>query len=233
MQRDFKGIWIPKKIWNDKELGWTEKLVLVEIDSLDNDEGCFASNQYFSEFFNLSTRRIINIINTLVEKGYLERQLVYKTNSKIIEKRILKVVNKSSLGVVNKTSPLRGEQKFTRGSEQKCTDNNTIYNNTINNNIYSRVIEYLNKKANKKFKHTNKKTKSLIKARLNENFDEEDFIKVIDIKCSHWLDNPDMNEYLRPETLFSNKFESYLNAKEGGKAFNGGTNITKNKSVFS
>lgn len=76
--------------------------------------------------------------------------------------------------------------------------------------IYYRVVEYLNKKALKNFKSTTNKTKSLITARLNEGFVEEDFYKVIDIKSSAWL-KTDMEKYLRPETLFSNKFESYLN----------------------
>lgn len=51
---------------------------------------------------------------------------------------------------------------------------------------------------------------SLIRARLNEGFVEEDFFKVIDTKCKQWL-NTNMEKFLRPETLFSNKFEGYLN----------------------
>lgn len=78
------------------------------------------------------------------------------------------------------------------------------------NSIYSRVIDYLNKKTNKKFRSTTSKTRNLITARLNENFVEEDFYKVIDTKCEQWKDST-MEKYLRPETLFSNKFEGYLN----------------------
>lgn len=50
MERDFKGIWIPKEIWLNTHLTMNEKLFLVEIDSLDNEKGCFASNDYFAEF---------------------------------------------------------------------------------------------------------------------------------------------------------------------------------------
>ena len=39
----------------------------------------------------------------------------------------------------------------------------------------------------------------------------DDFKRVIDNKVNDWIDNPDMCKYLRPETLFSNKFEGYLN----------------------
>lgn len=82
--------------------------------------------------------------------------------------------------------------------------------------IYFRVVDYLNKKASKRFKSTTNKTKSLILARLNEGFVEEDFYKVIDIKCEQWL-KTNMEKYLRPETLFSNKFEGYLNERTSTK----------------
>ena len=51
----------------------------------------------------------------------------------------------------------------------------------------------------------------MIKARINEGFTIDDFKKVIDIKTAEWKDDPKMSKYIRPETLFSNKFEGYLN----------------------
>jgi len=80
-------------------------------------------------------------------------------------------------------------------------------------NIYRNIIDRLNSKAETSFKYTSQKTKDLIKARLNDNFKESDFYTVIDKKCIEWL-NTDMAKYLRPETLFSNKFEGYLNQKD-------------------
>ena len=77
---------------------------------------------------------------------------------------------------------------------------------------YQEVIEYLNLKANTSYRFTTKKTKNLIHARFNEGFTLDDFKKVIDIKCSEWM-NTTMNQYLRPETLFGPKFEGYLNQK--------------------
>lgn len=76
-----------------------------------------------------------------------------------------------------------------------------------------RIIDYLNTKTGKNFRLRTKTTRNLIKARMNEGFDVEDFFKVIDNKCKGWLNDPDMNIYLRPETLFGNKFEGYLNEK--------------------
>ena len=63
MERNFKGIWIPKEIWLSEELTIQEKVMLVEIDSLDNEEtGCYASNNYFSKFFKLTAQRVSQII---------------------------------------------------------------------------------------------------------------------------------------------------------------------------
>lgn len=76
---------------------------------------------------------------------------------------------------------------------------------------YKNIIEHLNDKADKKYKHTTNKTKTLINARFNEGFNEDDFINVINNMVSEWKHDNKMNKYLRPETLFGTKFESYLN----------------------
>ncbi len=80
---------------------------------------------------------------------------------------------------------------------------------------YKKIVDYLNKVAGKKYKHTTRKTKDLIKARMNEGFTFEDFIKVIDIKNDEWKNNDEMKKFIRPETLFGTKFESYLNQSSG------------------
>jgi len=76
------------------------------------------------------------------------------------------------------------------------------------------IVEYLNEKSGKNFRCSSKKTKDLIQARLNEGFTIDDFKTVIDKKCDEWKDDGKMNQFLRPETLFGTKFESYLNQKE-------------------
>ena len=74
-----------------------------------------------------------------------------------------------------------------------------------------RIVGYLNSKANKNYKASSKKTASLIRARLGEGFTVEDFMRVIDNKVADWKPRKDMEQYLRPETLFGTKFEGYLN----------------------
>lgn len=80
---------------------------------------------------------------------------------------------------------------------------------------FKEIVEYLNEKANKKYKYSSEKTKKSIRARWNEGFRLDDFKKVIDNKAVAWLGGT-MEQYLRPETLFGTKFEGYLN--ESGQA---------------
>lgn len=74
------------------------------------------------------------------------------------------------------------------------------------------IIEYLNIKSNSHYKYSTDKTQTLIKARIKDGFTLDDFKIVIDKKCEEWL-GTDFEKFLRPETLFSNKFEGYLNQK--------------------
>lgn len=69
--RDFKGVWIPKEIWLSDQLSLIEKVLFVEIHSLDNEHGCYASNRHFAEFFGISERQIRTHIGSLKEKGFV------------------------------------------------------------------------------------------------------------------------------------------------------------------
>lgn len=81
------------------------------------------------------------------------------------------------------------------------------------------IIEYLNQKLGTRYRHGSDINKKYINARLNEGYTVGDFYEVIDKKCGEWQ-GTEREKYLRPETLFGNKFESYLNqniVKEKGQ----------------
>ena len=108
--------------------------------------------------------------------------------------------------------PIKREEKDKIRLDKIRAKNVTI---TLCNNI----IEYLNKKTGKSYKLTTIAYQRLINARLKEGFKIDDFKKVIDNKVDEWLgnvtkDGQNMENYLRPQTLFGNKFESYLNQKK-------------------
>lgn len=74
------------------------------------------------------------------------------------------------------------------------------------------VIPYLNKLTGKSFKPDTAATKKLIAARVKDGHGWQAFKTVMDGRFAAWSNDPKMREYLRPETLFGSKFESYLNA---------------------
>ena len=224
-KRDFKGVWIPKEIWLSTDLKVMEKLILVEIDSLDNEDGCFASNEHFSKFFSLSKNRCSEIIKSLEKKGYIKIDYIYQEGSKAISRRVIRCVRNIDGGIRNIDNPIR---KTEEGYSENREDNNTSFNNTFSNTSnkkdiveqsstapipYEEIVQYLNQKTGKNFKSTSKATQRHIKARFTDGFVLDDFKQVIDKKCSDWLRDQKMKEYLRPETLFGTKFESYLNSK--------------------
>lgn len=73
-----------------------------------------------------------------------------------------------------------------------------------------RIIDHLNEVAGTRFRHNTEATRRHVQARFREGFTLADFIAVIDHKARDWGGDPEMTKYLRPQTLFGTKFESYL-----------------------
>lgn len=131
----------------------------------------------------------------------------------------------------NKAYTISDANLDTKCIQNVLVDKNSIDKSSIdkNNKIYSsacaQIIDYLNLKVGTNYRNNGRKTTTLIVARLKEGFTVDDFKKVIDIKSSQWLRDLEMSKYLRPETLFGNKFEGYLNERG---ASNGAGCITGN-----
>ena len=134
LTRDFKGIWIPKEIWLDERLNTIDKIILLEIDSLDSsEEGCYASNKYLAEFCKCTETTISTSISKLIKLEFLE---VIKFDGR---KRYLK----SRLSKTEKQTlkNLKADFKNFKGSIY-----NNIDNNIINNKIYNIYGEFKNVK---------------------------------------------------------------------------------------
>ena len=110
---------------------------------------------------------------------------------------------------------VQSEQTYTRDYQESTTENNNVSEEKPPKVVWTdetkHIIDYLNKRTGKKYSVKTKKTAQLIHKLLDNGFTVEDFERVIDIKCKQWLNNEKMNQYLRPRTLFSEKFEDYLN----------------------
>jgi len=93
-ERAFRGIWIPKSVWLNKELTTTEKFILAEIDSFRTTPwGCFMSNAAFGELLQLSPSRVSQIISKLQNMGYVTLRYTYKTGSKEVDRRYVAIVS--------------------------------------------------------------------------------------------------------------------------------------------
>jgi len=192
--RDFKGVWIPKEIYLNEDLNWTEKILLIEIDSLDNEKGCYATNQYFADFIGKSKNWVSQCISKLKKEGYiyqeefngrkriLKSNLHYSTDSKAdfdySQRGGLSKV-KGSL----KEKSKGGNPENTSSDKDKDQKNSSIntYNNTISNTI-KKEEEEEGKLSTEKF---SKKTLSL----FNQVFDHQ--IKSFELQLLNKYDLPD------------------------------------------
>lgn len=161
---------------------------------------------------------------------------VEKNLSVLIDRKIIRVIGKGFRGVnileFNKnhtkwadSPPIRGKSPLpsNQGGElppnrgEELPSNQGDKKDSIKDNnkdIYVEIINYLNKKAGKRFSPKAAANKKIINGRISEGRTFDDFKYVIDVKCEEWLDNAEMNQYLRPSTLFRpTNFENYLNQK--------------------
>lgn len=232
---------MPAVVRYDDRLKANEKILYSEIVTLASKNGyCYANNRYFANLYKVDKYTVSKWIANLKKFDYIDTDIVYKNDYRTVEeRRIFLILNEeiSSKGIDEivdtideKDNTLSDNPPIPYGLNRQLPmdeitkDNITSTNKTSINKTYSRVdekneeivisvINYLNEKADKSYKSTTQKTKSLINARIKEGFTLDDFKKVIDTKTLQWKTNADMNKYLRPETLFGTKFESYLQEK--------------------
>lgn len=79
------------------------------------------------------------------------------------------------------------------------------------------IIALLNEVTGRSFRPSDSSLRP-IRARLREGFTMDDFSAVIRLKNTQWANRADMKAYLRPETLFGNKFEGYLQEAKAQQA---------------
>lgn len=210
---------IPANVRYDEKLKPNEKLLYGEITALANKNGyCWAENHYFANLYDVTKTTVSRWISNLENQGYVKTKLIYRDRSKQVSKRHIYITDplltkKSIPPIQNNQYPIDEKRK----EELNTTSTNTTSINKDHSPAkaehapYKSIIGYLNQKTGKRYSHTANKNKDLIKARWNEGFREEDFKKVIDKKTEEWLGDEKMKQYLRPVTLFSNKFDEYLN----------------------
>lgn len=211
VKKDSNYVVMNKISLQDKSLSWKAKGIMAYMLSMP-DDWVFHKNElrkhstdgkdsFESGFKELVDQGYVKRIRTRNEKGVFDWETV------VYEKP------QPDYPVVDKPVP---DNPVLDNPQLLSIDELSIDELSNNNKIpYVEIVNYLNGATAKNFKATTAKTKSLIKARMSEGFTVDDFKRVIDNKASQWLNDPKDDKYLRPETLFGNKFESYLNERGG------------------
>lgn len=230
MKYDFKGLWIPAEIVLDEELTLQEKWLIANVFNL---KECFATNLYLAKLIGgISIRRVQQIISKLVLDGKIESNVIRNPITNEVEKRTLRLTNSYKAKIfhvqieenfttpheenfttlVKKISPINKRDKNKK--ENKKDILSCKHDDSSQSDKAREIINYLNRKMNTHYKPTTSSTVKKIKARLKEGYSVDDFKTVIDKKYDDWAGDDKMVAYLRPDTLFGTKFESYLNQRE-------------------
>ena len=208
---------------SDLNLKGTDLLVYAIIYGFCQVEGhsFHGSIKYLQEWTNCSKPCVISSLNSLVESGLIIKYI--------------EGFGQPNRYVVNdfyqyKEEPVKNvnlDSKENLPSDGKESLPNNIINNNINNIKYNtklkehdtikEILKYMNDICNTSFRVSSNLTQRCIKARLKEGFTIDDFKAVINYKYNEWGKKPILfsngklsDTYLRPATLFGNKFETYL-----------------------
>ena len=209
---------IPATVRYDHNLKANEKLMYGEITALASKNGyCWAENRYFAELYNVHKITISKWLKNLEDNGYIRTELKYVYGTKQVSKRLI-YINDTPISQIAKGYKSNDYDPINQNTKEELSttsNNNTrdIYTTSSNSTRvpYKEIIDYLNEKTGRNYKHKAKVNQRVIKARMNEGYTLEDFKTVIDKKFDKWNNDVKMKEFLRPETLFSTKFDRYLN----------------------
>lgn len=168
------------------------------------------SRKYLAEWCGCSMATIDRTLNSLVDKGLISRtSYITKHGYRAIEYAVRQ----------NDTQAPADTQTHT----ESTTEHNTTEPRPLIDEPQApaqpkkpdpteEVVNHLNHRLGTRYQPTTQATRKLVKARLKEGFTVEDMKLVIDKKAAEWVGNPKMAPFLRPDILFGNKFEGYLNS---------------------
>ena len=148
-ERNFKGVWIPAKLYLSGIFSPNEKFVLLEIYSLSKKNKCYATNKHFADFVGLKENTIQKMMLGFERAGYIKRIFEYKENSKEIKNRIIILTQKFLDEFINEKAEgenddshgkksIGGMEKNPEGDGLKVGDKyNNISNTYLSNPLYS------------------------------------------------------------------------------------------------
>ena len=171
----------------------------------------YYTNEQLMIDLNSSEKTIIKVKKELREVGLLEE--IRQGNNLPNRIYISQVDGAVENTVLELEKVQHGAVENTVLELEKVQTNKIDINDTDNNNIKSicqEVITYLNQVTNKNFNKNTASHHKYIKARLKEGYELKDFKHVVNVMAATCM-GTDYERYLQPQTLFGNKFDSYLN----------------------
>ena len=206
------------------QLGYSTDTVRVLLDRFENKYGMILFSQATNE---VAIKNFLR--HSIVKGGAPVRDCLIKELKKVKNRELIATVfahiknsealNETVKNIIAEYEEKNGTLYYSNEKEndnENDNDNDVSYHDSCNDSFkrfYEPIVSYLNEKAGTKYRASTEKTRKAIHARLSEGFTVDDFKIVIDKKCADWIGDEKMEKYLRPETLFGTKFESYLNAK--------------------
>lgn len=160
------------------------------------------SLQYLADWTNSTKQGVIKCLKSLEEKSLIVKKENFINGVKFCEY----YATKFNTPINNVDG---GMQQSLTGGGQQSLPNNIVSNNLLN--TIKEIVDYMNGVLGTNYRYKTANTQKHINARLKEGFTVDDFKTVIDKKKAEWQ-GTEMEQYLRPETLFGTKFEGYLNA---------------------
>lgn len=223
----------PKKVMRDPSLSVEAKAIYAYLASFADNEGkAYPGIELMCHELDISEKRFHRHKKRLIDLGFIkvERErtdngwsnniytlLGYSVTSHFVRVQNVPIQNVPIQNVPLQNVTLQNDPTIITSLNKTSLNNTNLNNKDIAEQKpddpipYREIIEYLNQKTGKAFKHTAAGHKKIVKARWNEEYTLEQFKQVIDNKCDDWLDDPKWNQYLQPSTLFGSKFDQYLN----------------------
>lgn len=182
--RKFKGVWIPAEYWLDENLSIMEVVILTEIDSLDGQNGCFASNNHFASFIGMTPAYVSKIIKHLKEKGYIS--VNYRTENRVTTRsiKIIRGINSSKRGINNSLGGINYSLGGINYSVPSNTSSNTTSKTVSNSSSGKKEEDPIREQIYKKFFLIARKNDKLKGKATNPSLDEIKQLRSLLYQCN-------------------------------------------------
>ena len=174
--------------------------LLDECDLIIQVESGITTNEIQENYVKVAEKRMKN------KAGYVKNTIIKTAESST---KLAGNENQPTGMQIQPSENIQSKVKETKVNKSKVKE--TKDKDKLNAVIY--IIADLNERLGlrKGFSAFTEKNQNFIFARMKEGFVLEDFITVNKKKVQSWFTDPNMCKYLRPQTLYGNNFEGYVN----------------------